>query len=523
MILELKVTLKDVGVPVWRKLRVDSRATFNELHEILQLAFDWTNSHLHSFFVRKMDGVKTDNIEIKSGDYEMEFGMPSFFDEYNENEEVLANWFKKTNDKIMYTYDFGDDWQHEIVLMKMFAAEKGVEYPRCVGARNIAPEEDSRGEVIMGTVDLTHANSKQLVKEVNVDLQALAGMQTKAIGETIDHEVDYWGDVLQKAKEFQKLKPWEYMDDSSIFAVIDPMTEQRLFCSILGGAGENYGMAVYIVKEGYATLKDIISGKIPDNFEILLKQRSLLVSFEDREDLEKDDYELIKSYSIPFRGRKAWPEFRSFMPGFLPWFVENPDEVRLLKIALEQAMDVCNEIANGLRIPDMYEGYEIYAKVPYKVHDEILFENEVLSLEDYGVEQMQVPLSLSEFDLKRIGRIKDVIPSTVEFSLQYVEMPVQNNPNDRPAFPLLSVGADHNQGIIFYQNMLTGESEPGAKQTELLNLLTAIEGIPELILMDGKTAATVRPLIDYLDLNVEVKEHLPVVIEMLAGLRDWMV
>ena len=47
--------------------------------------------------------------------------------------------------KVVYTYDFGDDWRHDIVVEKITPAEPGVAYPRCTGGRREAPPEDCGG------------------------------------------------------------------------------------------------------------------------------------------------------------------------------------------------------------------------------------------------------------------------------------------------------------------------------------------------------------------------------------------
>ncbi|MGY0692102.1 plasmid pRiA4b ORF-3 family protein [Virgibacillus sp. FSP13] len=522
MILELKVTLRDVGMPVWRKLQVDSRITFEELHNVLQLAFDWTDTHLHSYFVKKTNGVKTDEIEITQ-DTEIDLDTPIMQETYQENEEALSDWFKKVNDKVMYIYDFGDDWQHEILLMKKITAEKDTIYPRCVGARNVAPPEDSRMEVIMEEIDLNVTDSKQLVKQINEDLHTeLAGKHMENLADGKDPEFDLWEDLFLNAKEFHKMKPWNYMDDSQIFAVVDPISKERLFCSVLGSGGETFGLAVYVGKSGYNAFLDIMDGAI-DDFDVVLNQRSLLVTFEDREELEKEDYQLIKTYNVPFRGRKTWPEFRSFKPGFVPWFIDD-EEARMMNIVLEEAIEVCNEIKAGLEIPNLYEDEQVFAKVPQKADDSYVFESQILSLEGYGAdeESSETPLSVSEFDLKRVQKFNKVIPITVEFSMQHLSMPVQDEESGRGVFPLFVVAADHDQGLVFYQNLLTNSSDIGAQQRELINMLSVVEGIPENILMDRKTAITMLPLIEKAQLPVEVTVQLPVVEEVLEGLEDFI-
>src|SRR5699024_2072473 len=248
-------------------------------------------------------------------------------------------------------------------------------------------------------------------------------------------------EVLSKAKEFQKLTPWEAMFDEHSFAVVDPVTEERIYCSVLGGGGEVFGLAVYIGDEGYASLMDSLSDKVPD-FDFILKQRSLLMSFEDREDLEKADYKLIKSYDIPFRGRKSWPLFRSYKPGYYPWLMDD-DEARLMLLGIERSIGVYQEIVKGLEIPDMLLDKAMLVKVPREENGELVFDNQFAGLEEEEneVEESDVPLTVSELELKRIEKFK-TMPTAIEFSMDYVDMPVQEHPDERPVFALLVLAVE---------------------------------------------------------------------------------
>src|SRR5699024_7013430 len=126
--------------------------------------------------------------------------------------------------------------------------------------------------------------------------------------------------------------------------------KEWIYCSVLGGGGEVFGLAVYIGDEGYTALMGSLSD-MPPNFDFIVSQRSLLLSFEDREDLEKDDYRLVKSYDIPFRGRKSWPSFTSYKPGFYPWLMDD-EEARLMLLGIERTMEVYQELTEGLEMPD---------------------------------------------------------------------------------------------------------------------------------------------------------------------------
>ena len=131
---QLKVSLKHMKPPVWRRLEVPSTSTLKDLHGILQTAFDWENEHLHEF-------------EIGS----RRFGNPGFIDDFHtgfgtpvedETSVCLAD-VASTGTKFTYTYDFGDNWIHQIVVEDVTARSPMVAYPRCMAGRCAAPPEDS--------------------------------------------------------------------------------------------------------------------------------------------------------------------------------------------------------------------------------------------------------------------------------------------------------------------------------------------------------------------------------------------
>lgn len=169
-----KITLENVGVPVWRKVQVNSTSTFLELHKIIQVLFDWQDDHLHDFTIQKSNGIRQKNVIIESSDDESTFPGLFFGDiktSLSETEERLHDHFLLEKDQARYTYDFGDDWQHKIVLEKILDPTEGTNYPVCTAAKNDAPYEDSRYEVMTGSLSLLNSDAKGIVADVNGELE----------------------------------------------------------------------------------------------------------------------------------------------------------------------------------------------------------------------------------------------------------------------------------------------------------------------------------------------------------------
>lgn len=131
LIYQLKVTLKDSRPPIWRRIQVVSDVSFAKLHQILQIAMGWTDSHLHQFMV----GQAYYGIPDPGFDFEIE-------DERKVRFSQIAPGVKK---KFIYEYDFGDSWGHQITVEKILQPEPGVRYPVCLAGKRACPPEDCGG------------------------------------------------------------------------------------------------------------------------------------------------------------------------------------------------------------------------------------------------------------------------------------------------------------------------------------------------------------------------------------------
>jgi len=148
-----------------------------------------------------------------------------------------------------------------------------------------------------------------------------------------------WKDLYNAAIEFKQIECWNWMEDSDLFGVQNPEDGEIGYCCVLGALGEVFGLAVYLGAEGLNEYLKVQSGEIaPKDFDAV-HQRCLLASFEDRRLLQRPDLEVIKKLGLKFRGSKSWSLFRSYQPGYYPWYL-NKKEAIFLTIALQQAKEV---------------------------------------------------------------------------------------------------------------------------------------------------------------------------------------
>jgi hypothetical protein len=131
-IFELSVVLREVRPPVRRRVQVPGEITLAQLHDVLQLALGWTDSHLHEFRVGK----------DRYGCPDPDWGDDDVADE---SKVKLFRLVGQAGQVVVYLYDFGDGWTHDITVEKVLAPQPGTGYPRCVSGRRACPPEDVGG------------------------------------------------------------------------------------------------------------------------------------------------------------------------------------------------------------------------------------------------------------------------------------------------------------------------------------------------------------------------------------------
>ncbi|MGH3720471.1 MAG: plasmid pRiA4b ORF-3 family protein [Pseudonocardiaceae bacterium] len=126
---QITVTLAEVAdPPVWRRLLIPAAMPLSRLHDVIQTAMGWQDHHLHSFT-----------------DSSRSYGLPDPDLEFTDERSVRLGDLDIGCGAIDYTYDFGDGWEHEIVIEALGAAQPGESYPRCIGGEGACPPEDCGG------------------------------------------------------------------------------------------------------------------------------------------------------------------------------------------------------------------------------------------------------------------------------------------------------------------------------------------------------------------------------------------
>ena len=154
---QLKITLLGIEPPIWRRIQVPNTLLLCCLHDALQAVLGWTDSHLHQF--------------VKDGTY---WSDPEWYEDYDDIEVIdesrvrIGRVLKIEGESVRYDYDFGDNWQHEVVLEKILPTPAVRPSPRCLGGERHRPPEDVGGtsgyeEFLVVIFDPTHEEYEHYV------------------------------------------------------------------------------------------------------------------------------------------------------------------------------------------------------------------------------------------------------------------------------------------------------------------------------------------------------------------------
>ncbi len=155
-IYQLKISIKGAKPPIWRRVLVHSHTSFYGLHCIIQNIFNWEDCHLYEFAGYVATYTDKEITEENYGEFQTQFEADKF---------SIETELKNEKEKIAYTYDFGDDWEHTILLEKILTADENIDYPICTGGKREGPLEDCGGIYMYNSIANALENPDEEIDE----------------------------------------------------------------------------------------------------------------------------------------------------------------------------------------------------------------------------------------------------------------------------------------------------------------------------------------------------------------------
>jgi len=321
-----------------------------------------------------------------------------------------------------------------------------------------------------------------------------------------------WKNLYDRALEFKEIAPWNWMWDTDIFGVQNLVNGEIGYCCVLGRLKEFFGLAVYLGFEGLqGYLKESSEDFDLNDLDTLHIKKCLLLSFENRNYLSKDDLSVINQLGLKFLGKNSWPQFRSYRPGYFPWKLTKEEAV-YMTICLEQAKDVCLRFRED---PDMFK----YPQANCYFTRILKREGDNFKWMDTWLEP--TPIHKMVMMVKTIdeGRLKNIEQLTkrqkVIWEVDYFYSPAYiAEKSKRPYFPLIFLWVDQYSYFILSTHMTTQDKYKAEFIDYCLDVFESTKILPEEIqVRKEELFIYLQPISQRLEIKVKLVKRLSAVDE----------
>jgi hypothetical protein len=329
-------------------------------------------------------------------------------------------------------------------------------------------------------------------------------------------------ELYESIKQYAMLNAWSWLGDTDIFAIKFSDADEIYFCCVLGNAGESFGISIYEGIEGIRSYFSILDGDYDFEEESIHNVDAVTINLEDRNEIENEDYELIRMSGVKFRGRKQWPEIRKYKPGFYPAILdyENTEVIeeltRIMKVVpgyvmyLRENMEKASLMQEGKCIVREYES-------------EDKFKEYELDYDDYltgDAAAVEIPLLYSETDIRRAIRKAKKSKDIWEVDIFNTITPVEED--GVGIFPAVMLFADVKSGMIAGYHM-THPYKMAEFQLYFLDTIKRNNILPSKILIkQNPKMHYLYDLLRQLDIEVVVVEKLKLIPEIKKGMFESM-
>jgi len=211
-IFSFRITLIGTKPSIWRRILVPADYSFFDLHCAIQNAMEWTDSHLHGFAIGQKRTAKPIVIKLPDPEGEDDLWGSEYIDE---RKAKIEDCLGKTVKQCVYTYDYGDNWDHTVLFEKELDADPKQKYPQCIAGKNACPPEDCGGlggydhliEVLNNPKDEEHDDMLEWLCIESPDEFDPAYFDLSEI------EFENPGERLKEIEEGFGIKPVEFIDE----------------------------------------------------------------------------------------------------------------------------------------------------------------------------------------------------------------------------------------------------------------------------------------------------------------------
>ncbi|MEG0470872.1 MAG: hypothetical protein RR588_00910 [Solibacillus sp.] len=408
---------------IYRKIHIAAELNFFDLDFAISLAFDLMDNAGMVFTVLRSDGEEAKGIEIAYVSEDEE--------QLDSDKEYLEDWFSQLGDEVLCRIE-GNKYELKIKLEQFVEQANFMDGTICT---------EGQGSL------KSNRQKKVNLEEINMALSMQDSVFDALLNSPDSNLPPDYLSLFEVSDELKKMKPWQYFENEEIIALYFEEHDATFLVSVMGAAGQEFGLMIYDDDLGFTALSKILSGK-PLSEDFRYDLNALVIGFADRNELEEADYELIKSHGLSYRGKKNWIHFRSYEEGTYPIIPLYSDVEMMIEIAAA-IIKVTALCKTGWQYPKLNE----YTFAAFQV-----FEDGEIS-EMYALEKSpnnpNQPLLIEINDIEKMHyKRKPKHTVQIELDMFYLPFPIKEQEDERPIYPLVFAVMDKTIGEVISHDII---------------------------------------------------------------------
>jgi len=337
--------------------------------------------------------------------------------------------------------------------------------------------------------------------------------------------LESWRRLYELVGQVKQLAPWEWVTEEDLFGVADPDSGSLMFVSVMGMLGVHISVAAYLGEAALYDFLDFHDSPPEDmNFVVgarLLSMRQLQVSFEDRDMLREQDRAVIRQLGLTFRGRGAWPLFRSYEAGLVPWFI-TAEEARLLTLALEQVLEVAPRVRENARLLHVKRKEHFLVRVSRREAGGLIWSDEIRRIPPPEVKAITVTM-----DEGLLAAFRHLPPHKLVIEADLFMLLSAIGDRERPYYPYMLMLVDSQNGIIVGQEMLAVETSYEGLLADVpmhvIRRLAGLGGVPSALHVSSPELYQVlQPVMQAAGIKLVSKARLPEIENARESLASYL-
>lgn len=329
-------------------------------------------------------------------------------------------------------------------------------------------------------------------------------------------EKEKWLKLYDVAQKIGAMNPWEYFEEKDCFSYVWKDKSKTLIFSFIGPSAQTCGIACYIGEENYIRARVRLTSKNEKREPMFMLQSALICLWDDRQDLSKESYAIIKELGLKFRGKGAWLNFERYEVGYAPVPLEEC-EVDLLTTAFGNLFMMLRAIYEGRLDPEFEKGktllrwYEPKDDLYYTHPFDIKIQTDVIS---------RLVVTVRENDWMHQVRTMEHTDYSIEIDWSYVEF-LCDDETGRATYPQLLLAVERKTGFILHKELLSPSHNRADILFNTLDHLIENYGKPkEILICDEDIKGVLEDVCKKVGIKLTVRKRLAAVNKARNELLD---